>query len=95
MERLFVVLRRRYKSLFVSGEKMSAEKLQNIAMTATIIHNMTVEVQQSECTSEEGGGVSRLYDQLNNTTGMVVESMAGDYIEGDLDKAYVAVHIKL
>ena len=64
-----------HKPLFVSSEKTLAGKLQNIAMTGSFMHNMTVEVQRSEYTTYESGGLSRLYDELNNTTDMVVESL--------------------
>ena len=95
VERLFGVLYRRYKSFFVASEKMSATKVRHIAITAAIMHNMTVEIRKSSYTSDGGGGVSRLYDEATETVGKVVESVDASNVGGTLNRAYVADTIKL
>ena len=63
VERLFGVLYRRCKSLFIETEKMSAAKVYHIAITASIMHTMIVEIWRSSYTSDGGRGVSHLYDE--------------------------------
>ena len=77
------------------NEKMPAAKVRLIAITAAIMHNMTVEIRRAGYTSDGGGGVFRLYDESTDTVGMVLESLDESEIGGTLNRAYVADDIKL
>ena len=78
-----------------ASEKMSAAKVRLIAITAAIMHNMTVEIRRASYTSDGGGGVSCLYDESTDTVGMVLESVDESEIGGTLNRAYVTDDIKL
>ena len=79
----------------MASEKISAAKVRHIAITAAIMHNMTVEIRKSSYTSDGGGGVSRLYDESTDTVSMVVHSVDASDVGGTLNRAHVADDIKL
>lgn len=63
VERVFGVLFKRFKLLFVACEYWSVDKMKSIATTAVILHNMIVEARRSSYTSDGTAGRSRYFDE--------------------------------
>lgn len=63
VERVFGVLFKRFKLLFVACEYWSVNKMKIIATAAVIIHNMIVEFRFSGCASDGTAGRSRFYEE--------------------------------
>jgi Plant transposon protein len=73
MERVFGVLFCRFKITCVKSEFWSAEKMNAIATTCIVLHNMVVEVRRNGCGCDGAGGSSLLFDADADSTVMTLE----------------------
>lgn len=68
VERLFGVLYRRFKILYVGSEFWTVEKMKHVVSAAVIIHNMVVESRRGTYRSDGTAGYSALSSNLDNDT---------------------------
>ena len=76
VERLFGVLFRRYKVMFVSSELWCPSRMKDIACAAVILHNMTVEKRRRNYTGDGVNGMSRYFE--NEDSYLQVEAVTTD-----------------
>eukprot|EP00173_Palmaria_palmata_P000895 Plantae.Rhodophyta-Palmaria_palmata.ctg14594.p1 GENE.Plantae.Rhodophyta-Palmaria_palmata.ctg14594~~Plantae.Rhodophyta-Palmaria_palmata.ctg14594.p1 ORF type:complete len:146 (+),score=19.96 Plantae.Rhodophyta-Palmaria_palmata.ctg14594:386-823(+) len=68
VERVFGVLFRRFRVMFVASELLSAEKMQIVAKACIILHNMVVEQRRDSYTGDGAHGASASYNAATDAT---------------------------
>lgn len=66
VERVFGVLFRRFKIMFIASELWSASDMNTIATACVILHNMIVEARRDSYTSDGGKGLSSYFCEEND-----------------------------
>jgi Plant transposon protein len=75
IERVFGVLFRHFMIMFVKSEPWSVDKMRYIAKCCVILHNMIVEQQLDEYTSDGVCGSSSRYDVVSENTDLTTVSL--------------------
>lgn len=75
VERLFGVLFRRFKIIFIPSELWSVAIMTSVAQAVIVRHNMIVESRRESYVSDGVGGMSESFDNAEDTTDIVVEPL--------------------
>lgn len=75
VERLFGVLFRRFKIMFIPSEIWSVAIMTSVAKAAIVMHNMIVESRRDSYLSDGVGGISASFDIAQDTTDLVIEPL--------------------
>lgn len=79
IERVFGVLYRRFKILFIACEYWSVEKMRSVSETAVILHNMIVEQRRASYSSDGTAGRSSLFfNELESNDITFINSAPGE-----------------
>ncbi|PXF43957.1 hypothetical protein BWQ96_06267 [Gracilariopsis chorda] len=95
VERVFGVLYRWFKSLFVKTERFNMENVRGMATAAVVMHNMIVKHLRTSYSSICAAVVSRFFNEDEDCTDFVVEQLNELDVTVIVNKLYVTDDIKL